>query len=699
MTAKFPATKLLWEDIKHRSWLLILCLAGSMALLPFTLQLQLSSLEYGQGLALYQAEARWLLDDKLAEASRLLSGGNGLILLGCMLAAVVAAVTGFSYLQSARQVDFYHSLPIRREKLFALRYLGGFLMVVVPYLAAVAAALLAVCGAHGILCRDLAAEAAGAALFLILIFLLFYTTSILAMLLTGRLLTGILLTGFFCLYGVICTGVLHKMMSFYFQTYCSVPWREMPVWIISPFSLAVKAVDCLQSGEPLALWLWILPAALTGGLLALCLVMYRKRPSEAAGNAFSYRWMEPVLKTAAVIPCSLWVVVLVQVLGYTAGKGMMAAVVLLAAFILNGAFEFVFSQDLKNIWRHKFSGLLSLFGALVVLLAFQGDWFGYDSWQPGRDQVGSMAFYCRENEDIFMDGGWYFEDQEQKILEQGLTEDFDRIYQLAAEGIRQQETGEASGNMTSITVHYRMKSGLDAYRAYTVPAEKAQEALGQLTEDAALREKIYPVNFRSAENVTGIEIQDWNNLRGTTQGVSLNRQEIREFLEIFQKEYVSYSYQELKDMAPSGCLYLYCSRETPSRDSYEGSSIGYYLYPEFTETIAYLEKKGIRLQKEPDTSEIVSVQIDYLTDLEIPQSEDAAAAASSEVYVLNSPEAVRHLFELVVRARSAEYMICGEYADLQIMFSDGMYSSAPFKIRDARAFRAFLEEYALEMTM
>ena len=154
MTAKFPATKLLWEDIKHRSWLLILCLAGSMALLPFTLQLKLSSLEYGQGLALYQAESRWLLDDKLAEASRLLSGGNGLILLGCMLAAVVAAVTGFSYLQSVRQVDFYHSLPIRREKLFALRYLGGFLMAVVPYLAAVAAALLAVCGAHGILCRD-----------------------------------------------------------------------------------------------------------------------------------------------------------------------------------------------------------------------------------------------------------------------------------------------------------------------------------------------------------------------------------------------------------------------------------------------------------------------------------------------------------------------------------------------------------------
>ena len=218
MTAKLTGVKLLWEDVKTRSWLFILMTVGSAALLPFGLQMRLSTLEYDM-LPVLQEDMEWFRQAKEQVLLDVLGYGNSMVYFGCIVAAVISAVTGFAYLQSRRQVDFYHSLPLRRERLFLIRYLGGFLMTAVPYLLCAAAALLGVGGAHGALCRETAAAAAGAAGFYILLFLLFYTLAVLAVLLTGRILTGLLLTGFFYLYGALCTWLIQREMSFYFSTY------------------------------------------------------------------------------------------------------------------------------------------------------------------------------------------------------------------------------------------------------------------------------------------------------------------------------------------------------------------------------------------------------------------------------------------------------------------------------------------------
>lgn len=56
------------------------------------------------------------------------------------IAAAVGGLAEFSFLHSRRKTDFYHSLPVKREILFAVSYVGGILYVAVPYVIGLLAA-------------------------------------------------------------------------------------------------------------------------------------------------------------------------------------------------------------------------------------------------------------------------------------------------------------------------------------------------------------------------------------------------------------------------------------------------------------------------------------------------------------------------------------------------------------------------------
>lgn len=699
MTKRVSGLKLLAEDIRRRSWLIFMTLAGALLLQPFALQMELSSLEYGRA-DLLPEDLAWLAESKQNAAEAILGGGNTLILLGCFFTAVVAAVTGFSYLQSKKQVDFYHSLPVRRERLFFSRYLGGCLMTMIPYGAAVAASLFGVAGAHGVFCGELARTAAQGLSMFLLLFLVFYTLSILAMLLTGRILTGLLLTGFLNLYGVLCAGMAGRMMNYYFDNYYDPSSGNFgPEDFVSPVSLASKIGSRLKDGEAVSPGIWAFLWIAGALLLFLCVTAYRKRASEAAGNAFVWRWMEPVIKVAAVIPGALWVANLLQWIGYLSSPAMMILTVALAALLLNGIIEFIYSQDLKNIWRHKISGIAGLAGAVLLLLAFQGDWFGYDRWLPARDQVESMALYYWDGDGVFCQGSWSVSDRTGQALE-GLTKNFEPLYEMAEDTIR--EPGENSGQgLTQVILRYRMKNGMDAWRQYTVPVEEADGAMELLSRDPAFREQAYPLADRDAENVTDIFFCDWKDLRGTYQAVNLERRELKEFLDIFRREEASFSYGELKEKTPLGTVMLDCLKEC----GYWNSSIEYYVYPEFSETLRFLEQKGIRLRQETDYGEILSIQAEYVTDVEVsgpvPAAEGMAAESSvssglSEIFLFEEQEEIQELFRHLVRIRQSDYLASREFVNLNILFRDGTYSYEEFGVRDPEEFQKFLKEHGQE---
>ena len=94
MTKRVSDLKLLAEDIPAaRSWLIFMILAGALLLLPFALQMELSALEYGNPVQAAE-DLKWLRQTQMDIAERILGGGNFLVLLGCMFAAVAAGRDG-----------------------------------------------------------------------------------------------------------------------------------------------------------------------------------------------------------------------------------------------------------------------------------------------------------------------------------------------------------------------------------------------------------------------------------------------------------------------------------------------------------------------------------------------------------------------------------------------------------------------------
>ena len=105
--------RLIWENIRHRGWFAALSAIVLFLLMPVYAMLYLD----GQGI--FQNEVN--ITEYIQEAFSGLINGNTFIPLGAAIfaLAMLAAMSGFAFIHSREQLDFYHSLPLRRGTWFA----------------------------------------------------------------------------------------------------------------------------------------------------------------------------------------------------------------------------------------------------------------------------------------------------------------------------------------------------------------------------------------------------------------------------------------------------------------------------------------------------------------------------------------------------------------------------------------------------
>ena len=141
MTSKSLFFRLMKEDLKRRLWAFGLSFLTFFFAMPVLAAMGVTNLE--------QQYALWMEDagnydfgagnTAETEFSRRLgelaveSIGLENVVMGFLVitAALVLALTGFLYLHSRKQVDFYHSIPVRREILFTVRFVDGILSTIV----------------------------------------------------------------------------------------------------------------------------------------------------------------------------------------------------------------------------------------------------------------------------------------------------------------------------------------------------------------------------------------------------------------------------------------------------------------------------------------------------------------------------------------------------------------------------------------
>lgn len=179
MISKISYIKLIREDIRHRGWLAALSGVLLFLSMPVYTLIYLDS----------YSEDPEVLKEFADTFSRFINGYNSaflIILIGILAFAV--GISGFQFMHKKEKLDFYHGLALKRHQLFAISYLAGLFLFLIPYIVCTVLTIL-VGAVKGIMTLSLAGECFLTMGTGILAFLLIYHTCIFAGMLTGRSVT------------------------------------------------------------------------------------------------------------------------------------------------------------------------------------------------------------------------------------------------------------------------------------------------------------------------------------------------------------------------------------------------------------------------------------------------------------------------------------------------------------------------------
>ncbi|MCD8121329.1 MAG: DUF6449 domain-containing protein [Clostridiales bacterium] len=636
MTSRRLYFKLMREDLKSRLWAFAQPCLGFFFLFPVGAAFLAGEIReyanYQTGLLRYQKELAMLL-----------GFDNGVTVFLMIVAALICGLSSFSFLNSRSKVDFYHSLPVRREIFFLVNYIDGILILMIPY---------AVCLALGVILGIANGGVAGTVIPLAVrsfglemtYFVLMYTVVVVAAMLTGHLVVGFLGCLVLAFLVPIAVGVLQGYFDTFFYSYLS-GWGdeffEMGIRI-SPVTEYIMRVASYGSGEGMTMAVCV--AWGVSVILAVCAcLLYRIRPSEAAGKAMVFGVSRPLVRIPVVIVSGLGLGLLFWSIRESTGWAVFG--VICGSVIAHCVMEMIYHFDLKKLFSCKGQLAGCILAGVAVLLVFRYDAFGYDTWTPKEEELASAAVYFGSMSDwtdygeIVMeeDGyyNWISADNFSWVFDRMAYTDTENILGIAEAGIaklqeqkertvlREDEAGytwgyENAGEIDAeypdgnyyIYVCFHLTNGRKVYRQYIISLNGLEERLDRMITDRQYREGVYPLMNLHAEEVAGIHFRTTRN--DETKLLGLKEEEKKALLEAYQREFSTLTFEEMYTKAPIGLIRFTTGEEEEAVQWYERqeelkfrdysnrypnyrlTDMQYYpVYESFAETIRLLEAQQI----------------------------------------------------------------------------------------------------------
>lgn len=617
------------ENIRRNFYLLILLSVSMLAVLPaYTImQMELAPLQYpAMGSSLNSSQEMLL---KCLDST---NPGVQIVVIG---AAVLLAMTGFSYLHAGKKTDFYHSLPLKREELFMISFSSGFFTFLLPYLVSVALTCL-VGAVYGGFSEQTAATLFQAMGIHILFFVVIYSAAILAVLLTGNLFTALLAFLGMMSYGWLVYMAYQMLNDRFLYTMGNFGNSSME-YFLSPVISYIGVADTLLIAPQLQKQLIILHVVLAVVLLAADICIYKIRPSESYHKAIAFQKLQPLIKVCCIIPIAL-VTALLFSSGMTHSFVWLVIAVLIVSLVLSVAFEFLYTMDLRKSLRPRVSSGMVLAAVLLVLTGYKMDITGYDSYLPKKEKIETMSVYFPSINGRFSYSEDYFtnyRNAEGDFLKKTRIKDFAPIYELAKMGVEasreekktdygtapelresvyatpmdyvtnQNSQGET---LVSVYVAYHLKSGRTVYRAYMIP--ETEEVISQITavyDDWSYREKMLPTSYQKAEDIDYLYLDTFYESRKQISG---GRSELEEIYKTYKTELENMSFQESCENRVVGYLITEKEWKDYGNDTYT-TSYSLPIYENFTKTMGLLKEAGEEVLVTIDSEQVEALTLSF----------------------------------------------------------------------------------------
>ena len=494
MTSKsFSSKGLLGNSMRRNLWALVLSGVGFFLslLLPALMTMQNALEQRARDLKeLSQAHVEINWQNAMNNAASMLGGGNLFVKIVFIVLAVVCGVAMFAYLHSRQKVDFYHSLPISRTRLFANNSLTGIVCTFSTYLVMLA---ITVACAYAMGCGEAVRwdEIGGAILCNLIVFLLIYALTVLTTVICGNTIITLLLLAW-----VFFSPMLVRVLQFclfdkFYDTFTANAGQLVGAIRLTPVVqyfvlhgthyIGEHVMGVLQPGESaLGLLIGYLIAAAV--VTALALFLFRIRKSERAGTALAFT---PTKLPIKVYMCLTMGVVFGWVFGMIAGNFWFWPGLVVGTVLFHWIVEIIYAFDFRAIFARPLHLLAILVVLVAGMLAMQFDVTGYDTWLPDRDDLTAV--------DISGSG------------EPALTDpsNIDAVHRLMEIGVQAEQERDADSDnslsYTFVTVRCQMGSRTAA-RQYMLPeTEEVNALLDQIEQSEEYKRAKWPLfNFDTA---------------------------------------------------------------------------------------------------------------------------------------------------------------------------------------------------------
>lgn len=568
---------------------------------------------------------------------------NGMItyyLIFAGLAACLYGFQGFGWLMKKEQVDFYHSQPMKREKRFVVIYLNGMIMYLLPMLVHVAVYTFLI-GIRGYLNRVVLLNIVMNTVIALIAFWMMYHLVIMAVMLTGNLIVSFLMCSIVFVYPSVIKMLLNGFFDSYFETYVT-DYANPIEWIgyLSPVERVYRAGNYMVRGElgQVAISLMIL-AVMAVVMLAAAYFLYKKRPSEAAGNALAYPFAGDFIRFLVVIPGGMFFGILFASVGVMSNIFWLYFGTIVGAFLTHGFMEVIFHFDIKAALGKKAQLAASAILVLCIVNIFCFDIFGYDSYLPKAEQVDEVSYFVNigeyETNYRILDGNGipvFSQDlTEVRVNKEMATVDslsmympyenttfiYRQEYQMKASVTKEVEPIIAlirahmdygyddtpSGQTMQMIVHYKLKSGRDVYRRYIMNRDVVEEHYGPIYDTEAGKKVIYP--YWNLSGVMAQNVSVYAPFMSETV-LELTGEEIEELAACYRKDIEDQSLTELLNAQYIGETRL---RYEQFGNSDNTMSLALYIADHHENMIGFFEARDIYLTLPNKNYEVTEITV------------------------------------------------------------------------------------------
>lgn len=621
MTSKNSFLARLIENAKRRIWLLVVSLLTFVLAIPTVTAMYISVISQREHL-IEQMRVKEVLYEF---ASELYSVSNGVILIFVGMFAIASGIQGFSYLYDRNKIDFYHSKPVKAVTRFFSIWTNGILVWLIPYIIGTLINLV-LFAANGILDVKLFGSAWLYLLFAIGLYLCLYHLAILALMMTGKLIVTCMGILVFLLYES-CIRILTCGYFEYFYQFFYV--GEETTWLTPVFSPITFLNYYTQEdwSAPVALFFMALFAIV---ILAIAFWCYKKRPSELAGSAMTFKAVKPVIKIGIAVPVGLAAgLATCSIVSYEpfSGKGNPGFPIfigILGVLITCCLIQVIYEADIKGIFHKKIHVVISFVLAMCIALIFRFDLTGFDTRLPDAEDI-EYATLITETGSRY--GNAYLDDNLKWITKEEYVNKHMRLTgntaiaarDLAAHSVdlylTQQENGFSEGYEYNYAVFYfHQKNGNVLCREIPV-AVREETSVSYIKQIEDSEEFIMAnENAMSEELMEVLNGNEWkirSNWGNDMYEQELSRKQARELLEMYRLDLMKDNYEIRSTELPIGEFSIYIEAKVSYSRTFD-----FVVYPSYTNCIKYLEENGFETKEYIPLEDVEKITITRYYDEE-----------------------------------------------------------------------------------